>query len=239
MSRIFHVSDLHFGAEDRVALDHFAAATAFEKPDLVVVTGDLTQRARSREFAAAREWLGALGAPVAIEEGNHDLPYFNPIERLFRPSKKVDAVKDAVEDRAALPDCVLVSLPTTARAQLRLNWSKGHVDDDDLARAVSELLAVSDDKVAIVVSHHPLVDVAGTDASGETRGGAEALRRIGAAGCDLLLTGHVHTPFDIVHDGVRMVGAGTLSERLRDHPPSYNDIRIEGRDIHVTHRPID
>ena len=80
MTVLFHASDLHFGAEDPAALDWFAERVADEAPDAVVITGDLTMRARSSEFAAAQAWLSQLGAPVLIEPGNHDLPYFNPVQ---------------------------------------------------------------------------------------------------------------------------------------------------------------
>src|SRR3546814_3161880 len=85
MTRLFHISDLHFGLEDRAALGWFADCVRAERPDAVLITGDLTMRARSREFAAACDWIGALDVPVTVEVGNHDLPYFNPVERLFFP----------------------------------------------------------------------------------------------------------------------------------------------------------
>src|SRR4051812_42090198 len=77
-TRLFHVSDLHFGREDAAAVARFAEIVRAERPDAVICTGDLTMRARSREFAAATDWLKSLGVPVTIEPGNHDLPYFNP-----------------------------------------------------------------------------------------------------------------------------------------------------------------
>src|SRR3546814_4621833 len=75
MTRLFHISDLHFGLEDRAALGWFADCVRRERPDAVLITGDLTMRARSREFAAACDWIGALDVPVTVEVGNHDLPY--------------------------------------------------------------------------------------------------------------------------------------------------------------------
>ena len=74
MTRLFHISDLHFGLEDRVALDWFRECVRREQPDAVLITGDLTMRARSHEFAAACDWLEALAVPITVEVGNHDLP---------------------------------------------------------------------------------------------------------------------------------------------------------------------
>ncbi|MBZ6378452.1 MULTISPECIES: metallophosphoesterase family protein [Pacificimonas] len=85
MSRIFHVSDLHFGAEDPEALAWFAACVRKEQPDAVVVTGDITQMAKRSEFAAAADYLRDLAAPVTVEPGNHDLPYVNLFEPFSRP----------------------------------------------------------------------------------------------------------------------------------------------------------
>jgi len=73
--KLFHVSDVHFGAEDPKALDWFARCVADEAPDAVIMTGDLTMRARPSEFDAGGKWLQSLGVPVTIEVGNHDLPY--------------------------------------------------------------------------------------------------------------------------------------------------------------------
>ena len=74
MMRLFHISDLHFGLEDRAALAWFTDCVRREGPAAVLITGDLTMRARSREFAAACDWIEALDLPVTVEVGNHDLP---------------------------------------------------------------------------------------------------------------------------------------------------------------------
>ena len=73
---MYHVSDDHFGEEDPAALGWFAACVAAEKPDAVVMTGDLTMRARRHEFDAGARWLQGLGVPVTVEPGNHDVPYY-------------------------------------------------------------------------------------------------------------------------------------------------------------------
>src|SRR3546814_7705453 len=80
MTTLFHISDLHFGLEDPAALAWVADCVRREAPAAVLVTGDLTMRARSREFAAACDWIGALDVPVTVEVGNHDLPYFRSEE---------------------------------------------------------------------------------------------------------------------------------------------------------------
>ena len=234
MTLLFHASDLHFGAEDSAALAWFAQEVSSQQPDIVVITGDLTMRARSAEFAAAQAWLSDLGRPVLIEPGNHDLPYFNPVRRIWRPYGRVMRLQEQLHEGVMLDHVHLVSLRTTARAQWRFNWSKGRVGKRALHEA---LLALQDadhaTRLRIVLTHHPLIE-AGTQSSGRTRGGRTALEAIRAAGADAVLSGHVHDPFDLNVETpagkIRLIGAGTLSERVRASRPSFNRLQVsEGR----------
>ena len=238
MSILFHVSDLHFGREDPAALSWFAATVASERPDAVIVTGDLTSRARRREFEAAAAWLATLNVPITIEVGNHDLPYFNLWSRFVQPYARFEQVERAIERPLTMTDLVIVPMKTTARAQWRLNWAQGVVRPERLAETVAALKAAGDSRILIVTCHHPLVDRPGGHSEGKTRGGAAALAALAAAGADLVLSGHVHDPFDRMwRDGVRplrMIGAGTLSERVRATRPSFNRIDIAGDAVTIT-----
>ena len=235
---LFHVSDLHFGAEDRAALDWFATGVADVRPDAVICTGDLTMRARHREFAAATAWLGALAVPVMVEPGNHDLPYFNLIERFTAPYARFQALRCAVNRDLVLDGVAIIALPTVAAAQWRLNWSKGHVGSANLAHALAALAAVAPEGIRIVACHHPLIEAA-TVGTASTHGGKQALAALARAGADVVLSGHVHDAFDIsVEAGgrpIRLVGAGTLSQRVRSTPPSYNRLDYTpGQGLRVT-----
>ena len=95
--RIAHLSDIHFGLENNRALDWVKQEISEQKPDAVAITGDLTMRARHREFAAATLWINSLDAPVTVEVGNHDMPYFNPIERFFAPYRRFHGMREKVE----------------------------------------------------------------------------------------------------------------------------------------------
>ncbi len=238
MSTLFHIADVHFGREDRAAVDAFAAAVRERRPDAVLMTGDLTTQARAHEFAAAADWLAELGVPLSIEVGNHDLPYFNPWNRLVRPYARIERLEAALDRPIVLPDVTIVPLRTTARMQLRLNWAHGNVTPRRVRIAAAALNAVPDGRVRIVACHHPLYDRPGGAAEGRTRGGRDALFALADARCDLVVSGHVHDPFDIVWtDGsrpVRMIGAGTLSERTRATPPSFNHIAIDRGKVVVT-----
>ncbi len=231
MTRLFHVSDVHFGREDRAAIDWFDATVRAEQPDAIIMTGDLTMRARAAEFSAAAKWLESLGRPVTVEVGNHDLPYFNLWARFVTPYKRYVALERMIEKPLDVNGVAVVPLKTTARFQWRLNWSKGHVSTHALQQSLALVEAVPPGGLVFVACHHPLVE-GGTRATSETRGGHRALDALATAGADAVLTGHVHDPFDVEHvvggRSVRLIGAGTLSERVRDRPPSFNEITIDG-----------
>ena len=242
MSRLFHVSDLHFGRADQAALDWFAATVEAERPDAVICTGDLTMRARPAEFEAAARWLEALPVPVTVEPGNHDLPYFNPLERMLNPYRRFGRVEKMVEKPLALPAVTIVPLRTTARAQLRRNWSWGRVSETSLRRAVEMVSASEPGHVKIIAAHHPLIDREGFGKA-RTRGGLAALKALAQAGAHAVLTGHIHDPFDVEHQvagrSIRTIGAGTLSERVRQTRPSFNELRVTGGTLSVTVRTLD
>jgi 3',5'-cyclic AMP phosphodiesterase CpdA len=230
MIRLFHVSDVHFGREDKAAVAWFDALVAAEKPDAVVMTGDLTMRARRREFDAGLAWLRRLDRPVTVEVGNHDLPYFNLLARFFTPYRRIRDIERIIEQPLDLPGVAIVPLKTTARAQFRLNWASGYVSRHALEQALAMVEAVPKGKLVFIACHHPLIEPH-KRLSRQTHHGADALEALVRAGADAVLTGHVHDAFDVEHrDGdavVRMIGAGTLSERTRSTPPSFNEIRIE------------
>lgn len=238
---LFHVSDVHFGVEHKPAHDWFAEAVARERPDAVICTGDVTQRARKREFAAAREWFQSLDVPLTIEPGNHDMPYYNLVERFRTPFKRFDALAQAIEAELTLPDVVIVPLRTTVRAQTRFPWSDGVVRGSALADTIAELDRLAgDERLKVIACHHPLME--GPPGSpNPTINGDKAFLALAEAGADVILSGHVHNSFDLTHAvagrKLRMIGAGTLSSRLRSSPPSYNLLRYDpARGLTVEHR---
>lgn len=238
---IFHLSDIHFGLENNRALDWVKREIAARQPGAVAITGDITMRARNREFAAAKAWIRSLEAPVTLEVGNHDLPYFNLIERFFHPYRRFYGVEETVERELVLPGLAIVPLRTTARAQPRLNWSKGWITGAALERTLRAIDALPAGTKAIVTCHHPLREV-GTAGTALTRNGSRALRALAERPVVAVLSGHVHDAFDIVEDTpngpVRMIGAGTLSQRIRSTPPSFNELRWDGSALSVEVRNL-
>jgi len=230
---LFHVSDLHFGYEDREALDWFMTAVEQERPDAVLCTGDLTMRGSAREFALARTWLAKLPVPVALVPGNHDVPYYNHmIRRMTAPYARYRALEEGLAP-FDLRVVAVVPLKTIARAQWRPNWSKGRVSNADLDAALAAMERQRESLLRIVIGHHPLVD-AETESTGSTKGGKRALAALARAGAQVVLSGHVHDAFDMTVDAdglpVRLIGAGTLSKRLRSTSPSYNRLNFSETD---------
>jgi 3',5'-cyclic AMP phosphodiesterase CpdA len=228
--KLFHVSDVHFGAEDPAAIAWFAERVADEKPDAVIMTGDLTMRALPREFEAGGRWLQSLGVPVTLEVGNHDLPYYwDPLRRLFNPYKRYGAAERLIERPLEIAGVSIIPLKTTARAQWRWNWSKGRVSRGSLKRAMALIADVPKGNLIFVAGHHPLIE-GGTKGTARTHNGDVALAQLADAGVHAVLSGHVHDPFDVPYDRagwrVRLIGAGTLSKRTRNSPPAFNEIRI-------------
>lgn len=243
---IFHLSDLHFGLEDRQALSWVERAIASERPDAVAITGDLTMRARHREYSAACDWIGRLAPPVTVEVGNHDMPYFNLFERFTDPYRRYRAIEAMVEREIDLPGLAIVPLKTTARAQWRFPWSNGWITRDALAETLAAIDALPPGTRVIVAAHHPLVERAAS-ARGRgkllTRGGDAAMAQLAARGVLAVLSGHIHDPFDMVRQTasgpLRLIGAGTLSRRIRSTPPSFNRIVIDGTEITVEARNLE
>ncbi|MFW2349581.1 metallophosphoesterase family protein [Qipengyuania sp.] len=239
--RIFHLSDIHFGLENNRALDWVRREIAEKRPDAVAITGDLTMRARHREFAAATQWINTLEAPVTVEVGNHDMPYFNPVERFFAPYRRFRGMQEKVERELDLGCLAIVPLKTAVRMQPRLNWSKGWVSSAALERCLAALDALPPGTSALVAVHHPLREV-GTQGTALTKHGGRALRELARRDVAAVLSGHVHDAFDIMEDTtegpVRMIGAGTLSQRTRSTPPSFNEIEWDGENLKVCVRNL-
>ncbi|USU06264.1 metallophosphoesterase [Sphingomonadaceae bacterium OTU29LAMAA1] len=230
MITLFHVSDVHFGAEDPEAIAWFGERVAEEKPDAVIMTGDLTMRATRREFECGGDWLRSLGVPVTLEVGNHDIPYYwDPFRRLFAPYQRYVAIEKMIEAELDLPGVTIVPLKTTARAQWRWNWSKGRVSPGSLRRALAMIAQAPRGNLIFVAAHHPLVE-GGTKGTAKTRHGDSAMTALAEAGAHAVLSGHVHDPFDVPVERsgrtIRMIGAGTLSKRVRNSRPAFNEIRL-------------
>ncbi len=240
MGRLVHVSDIHFGAENGPAIE---AATAFAHdcaPDLVLVTGDVTQMGYRREFDAAAAWLRRLPGPVFVVPGNHDTPYWDLFARMFRPWVRYERMigHPAVDHGFQCEGLVVRGVNTARGAQARPNWSKGVIDLDQTRRAAKKLETAPEGALRILACHHPLIEMIGGPMTGDVKRGRDAALIFAAAGVDLVMTGHVHVPFALpIQLGdhcSHAVGAGTLSLRERGVPAGFNLVEWDLNEIRVT-----
>jgi 3',5'-cyclic AMP phosphodiesterase CpdA len=239
MSRIAHLSDIHFGGENAEAVAGALAWLERERPDLIVVTGDLTSFGRLAEFERASAWAASLTAPLLATPGNHDTPYVGLIDRLVAPFTRYERgfgpSGGATWSSEAL---TAVAINTARGAQWRWNWSKGAVGRGQTDAALGRLATRGAGALGVVVCHHPLVEMTGGPMTGRVRGGEAAARRLCEGGVDLILTGHIHAPFAMAYpygDGrAYAVGAGTLSRRERGVPAGFNLIEADAASLTVT-----
>jgi 3',5'-cyclic AMP phosphodiesterase CpdA len=238
--RLLQFSDVHFGVEHRracaAALDYAHACPN----DLILITGDVTQKGLPDEFAAAGAWIRAMPEPTFVIVGNHDVPYFGVLDRLFWPWRAFEkATGHPAHDGEFKREALMVRGVTTARGwQARANWSKGVIDLDQTRRAAAALRQAPAGALRILACHHPLIEMIGTPMTGDVKRGDRAAVIFAEAGVDLIMTGHTHIPFalpiDLSDRCSYAVGCGTLSHRERGAPPSFNQVEWDEREIVVT-----
>jgi 3',5'-cyclic AMP phosphodiesterase CpdA len=239
MTRLIQLSDIHFGAEIRLAVEAALAYLQASPPDLIVVTGDLTLNGLPREFRAAAAWTRRLPDPAILTPGNHDTPYWNIPLRALRPFNRYRRYIGPSRATAFDGPKLAARMINTARgAQPRPDWSKGAISLAATHAAIADLAAKPAETLKVVGCHHPLIDVQGAPVTGGVHRGAEAAQRFVDGGIDLVLTGHVHVPFAFAlpygDNKTYAVGAGTLSRRTRGAPPSFNEVEITRQDVVVT-----
>ena len=236
MSVVLQVSDPHFGTERAPVVEALVAFARAQRPDLVVLSGDITQRARPAQFRAARAFTDRLGAPVLAIPGNHDIPLFDLPARLLRPhARQRAAFATELEPVFASGTLLVVGVNTTSR------WrhQDGSVDVRQVERVAHRLAAATPGQLRIVVVHQPAAVQRAQDVPDLLRGHARALARWAEAGADVVMGGHIHLPYVMRIDSpprpLWVVQAGTaVSARTRAGVPnSVNLLRWDGADAVV------
>lgn len=240
MNTVLHLSDLHFGTESPPVLAALTQKIEEISPDAVVISGDLTQRARRREFRAARKFIDAVdaaGSCVILVPGNHDIPLLNPLARLLWPFRRY---RRAIGGTAVRLTRVHKLRFITVNSVRRERHASGYIT----ARRCQEVADLSrqgkDDELTIVVTHHPLGTTALSEQDADHQGDVRTCRIWHGAGVNLILSGHVHRPFlidateqllqnaDEAERPLWILNAGTaVSQRVRDnYPNSFNLLRF-------------
>ncbi len=232
MSVLLHISDPHFGTEQPEVVEALVDLEHRLAPWLVVLTGDVTQRARRSQFAAAAAFLARLHAPVLAVPGNHDMPLFNLPARLFQPyAGYARAFGHERAPTRAGEDFHVIGVDSTDPARHK----DGHLSAVEVERVASALRMAPASCVRVVALHHPVHAITPDDEANVVHGHEHAVRTWAEAGADLILGGHIHLPYvrplrerfaDLSRD-VWTVQAGTaVSQRTRGGiPNSVNVLR--------------
>ncbi len=239
MRTLVHLSDLHFGRIDPATTEPLFSIVGEIGPDLVVVSGDLTQRARASQFRAARAFLDRLPAPWLTVPGNHDVPLWNLAARFLRPL--ANWKRFITDDLAPVwaDGEIVVAGVNTARS---LTWKGGRIGRDQVEALVERVCGLGERVTTIVVAHHPFELPEGKRSRDLVGRARMAMTELARCDVDLFLTGHLHVHhvaesaerYRIADHSAIVVQAGTAtSTRGRGTPNSFNVVTIEDPAIEV------
>ncbi len=239
MRTLVHLSDIHFGRIDYQLVDPLVKFVNELKPDVVVISGDLTQRARAEQFMEARAFLDRLPQPQVVVPGNHDVPLYNILARFLTP---LDNYRRYISDDLApfyMDDEIAIVGINTARS---LTFKGGRINEEQVAMIRERMCALKDGMTKIVVTHHPFDVPAGHDEDALLGRAEMAMQTLARCGADVLLAGHIHlshightaTRYRIEGHSALIIQAGTAtSTRGRGESNSFNVIRVNHPGIEV------
>ena len=193
MSCLLHLSDPHFGAEQPVVLAALQRLALTVRPDVLLVSGDITQRATTAQFEAARAFVDSLGiASVVAIPGNHDIPLLALNQRLFSPYARFSAAFGKnLEPGYESEDVRVISVNST-------RWYRhknGTLSAPQIEAVARQLAQARPGQWRLVMMHHPIAVTQPRDIVNRVHHHAAAIQRWHEAGADLVLGGHIHLPY--------------------------------------------
>jgi 3',5'-cyclic AMP phosphodiesterase CpdA len=244
MAHFIHLSDLHFGAHEDRLVEAVERRIDDERPDLVIISGDFTQRARTEQFQQACRFLGRLreaGHEVLAVPGNHDVPLYDVIRRFLSPLTRYQRyIDETLCPFHELPTAVVLGINTARSATIK----QGKINDDQIEFIRSTFARIDPAIPRILVTHHPIfaLPTGGGGVGEPIKNQEQVLDMIGAVGVDLLLAGHNHrashqdsADFVTKSTGALVIQAGTAtSTRVRGEHQSFNRIIVNGENVEVT-----
>ena len=235
MTSLLQISDPHFGTVQPAVLEALVQMAREQRPDVLVLSGDITQRARVVQFSQARVFCDRLGIEQMLSiPGNHDIPLFNLYQRIFTPyARYLQSFGPGLETVVCTPSLHVIGVKTTRRWRHK----NGQVSPAQIKRVVTELGRSDPVQLRIVVVHQPVQVPSTKDEHDRLRGWEPAVRAWAGAGADVVMGGHIHLPY--VYDlSSRVAGLGrhlwcvqagtSLSTRVRAGiPNSVNLLRYD------------
>lgn len=193
MTVLLQISDPHFGTERPAVVEALLRLAEQQRPAIVVISGDITQRARHAQFAAAKEFVSRLVAPALVAiPGNHDIPLFNVLARAFYPYRGFQwAFGAQLEPEWEGEDFRVICVNTTRPARHK----DGEVSAEQIDRVSQRLRAAMPEQVRVVVTHQPVYVLKGSEVHNRLHGYDQAIRAWSAAGADIIMGGHIHLPY--------------------------------------------
>lgn len=223
MTRVLHISDPHFGTQTPEVVEALVAFAHDCAPQAIVLSGDITQRARRAQFAQARQFVERLPAPVLAVPGNHDIPLFNVLARWLAPyANYCREFGPSLEPEMQTDELLLIGVNSTRPARHK----DGEIRPEQVQRVTQRLQQASARQLRVVVLHHPMRAWLEDDRENVVHGREAAVAAWSAAGADLVLGGHIHLPYVLpigAADPQRtwVVQAGTaVSQRVRGNVPN-------------------
>jgi 3',5'-cyclic AMP phosphodiesterase CpdA len=239
MKTIVHISDLHFGKDKEKIVEALSASIERQKPDLIAVSGDLTQRAFASQFKSAMHFLNSYDCPKVIVPGNHDIPVFNIYERLTDPFKRFCHLV-CYEDYPCHEDDEIAVLGVNSVENK--TWKSGRLINAQIDRIEQLFNQIDDRLLKILVIHHNLIFFPFEKSEKKVLSSTRILNRLITSSVDVILLGHDHRSLVVGLPQSRtrppkaiLVKAGTaVSTRTRGEVNSYNILILDGGEFKVT-----